>query len=133
VNWSFRVNAISVDTLEIIAKAKINEGWHTYSVVPSDNGPLPTKFYIDSVGCHSKIIEIKESNAFDSFSEIFGARVRQFDKEAAFTIYVLRKTQNEFSLKVGVEYMICNNVSCFPPVTEYYTIIVPDFKSKTNN
>lgn len=105
------------DTIEVRINAKIDEGWHLYSQnLESDEGPLPTVFQFnksDSCVFHGKVFE---GTAKEEYDRNFGMNVRFFQDRAIFTQRIVRTTEESFTVIGKVNYMVCDNEKCLPPI-----------------
>ncbi len=118
VSWESEVEWSSdSDTLVIKTFATLEEGWHLYSQeLESDEGPLPTIFSFEdseAVKLPSKVGEEKPKEEYD---ENFGMNVRYFEGKTTFTQIATRKSDEAFSITGNVNYMVCNDEMCLPPV-----------------
>lgn len=116
IHWSFSEKKIAPQTLQIIATATIDDGWHIYDQNMPENGPVSTKLIIDekkniknvsSVTCDQKPIE--------KFEEMFGTDLRWFEKKVTFKQDVQLSNPSDYTIKGYVEFMACNDNNCLPP------------------
>lgn len=107
VRWTHEVKDNGSDKVTVIFKAKIDKGWHMYSLNPGD-GPFPTAFTFTpdkGYALNGKIAEGKPKKEFD---EGFQTDVLYFDKEAVFTQIISVKSPKDFKLNVLVEFQACS-------------------------
>jgi DsbC/DsbD-like thiol-disulfide interchange protein len=117
VVWTATYSPLNDSEGQIIIRAKIQPGWHTYSQRPSDAGPISTTFSFSPSANYTIIGSTKESGAKEEFDKTFEATLYVFHEEAEFTqsIKLNKKGQNKISFKV--EYICCNDMMCLPPKT----------------
>lgn len=118
VSWASKVNWTSNnDTVTIEIIATIEDGWHLYSQhLESDQGPLATVFSFTPSANVILTSEVMEGKAKEEYDENFGMNVRFFEKSAVFTQKVVRKTAESVTLIGNVNYMVCNDEMCLPPI-----------------
>ena len=105
------------DTVTVALTATLEEGWHLYSqVLESDEGPLPTEFSFEASDNYALVGKVEEGEAKNEYDENFAMNVRFFDKQADFLQVIVRKSSSAFKLKGNVNYMVCNDEMCLPPI-----------------
>ena len=119
VKWSFMY---SVESSAVIATGQIEPGWHLYSQKTDENaGPIPTKMFIEPA---------KNYKLIGSFSEK-GVPHELFDKNFESTVYLFEssyvseqriKVKKPGSLKGEMQYMICDDTKCLPPISVPFTL-----------
>ena len=102
--------------------AKIAEGWHLYSQnSPIEAGPVPASFEFLPSKFYVLLGNTVEPAPILKYEDTFGADVLFFVKEVTFR-QKINVLQNG-SLECVVNYMLCNDEMCLPPVDQ--TFIVP--------
>lgn len=116
VNWSATYKSINSTEGEIIIKAFIEKGWHTYSQRPTDAGPIPTSFKFTDSKQFTLVGKTEESNAHEEFVKAFDAKIFVFNGTAEFKqkVKLLSKAP---TITFNVEFMSCNDQMCLPPKT----------------
>ena len=105
------------DTIELRINTKIDEGWHLYSQqLESDEGPLPTVFEFEPTDSCQLQGRVFEGVAKEEFDNNFGMNVRYFQEETTFTQRIIRTTDKAFTLTGKVNYMVCDDEKCLPPI-----------------
>lgn len=115
VKWEFssRKNG---KTTELVAKAKLETGWHVYSQFMQGDGPIPTTFeYTLPVGVKLSG-KTNEPEPIKHFDENFGMDVLFFNGQVEFVQPLSGKIKKGMVVKGKVNYMICNDEMCYPPV-----------------
>jgi thiol:disulfide interchange protein DsbD len=120
VQWTL---ASSVDkvppgsTVTLQLTAKLDEGWHLYSLTTPKGGPIPTTAALaeSAAIASSKLFEPKPDRKFDPN---FGVDTETYQKEVVFRIdAVIRKdaAAGPVELTADVRYQTCNDAKCLPP------------------
>ena len=119
VKWTFQYNSKSST---VIATGEIEPGWHLYSQKTDENaGPIPTKMVIEAS---------KNYKIIGSFTEK-GVPHELFDKNFESTVYLFEssyvseqriKVKKSGTLKGEMQYMICDDTKCLPPISVPFTL-----------
>jgi cytochrome c biogenesis protein CcdA/DsbC/DsbD-like thiol-disulfide interchange protein/thioredoxin-related protein len=121
VNWSYSVHISGDNEAELIFTAKIDDSWHLYAAYLTEGGPKPTSFHFEDPSLFEIIEEIREiSKAHSTFDSLFGIDVRFFNKEAVFVMKIKFREDIPSELKGYVEYMVCDDKQCLPPVEKEF-------------
>lgn len=125
VKWKFSSRAISTDTVEIIAQASIDKGWHLYSSFLPENGPVPTTLRLNPSEGFELIGGVEESPKPEShYDASFSMVLAYFEGKAGF-IQRIRVTQADpLQLTGEVEYMVCDDERCLPPTSEEFVLSI---------
>jgi len=89
----------------------LEKGWHTYSQVGGDDGPLPTfiEYYNDSLFEFTS--EPLEENSHTYFDSVWGFDVTHFENQAVFTRSIKLLTDEPFDIKGKIYVQVCEE-SC---------------------
>jgi thiol:disulfide interchange protein DsbD len=108
----------------IVITGTIDEGWHLYSQkTPANSGPIPVTVKINKkkglklIGkCEEKLVpqEIFDVN-FDSKVYLF---------ENSYLASQIIKLKNTNQIIGNVQYMVCNDTQCLPPIEVPFEIII---------
>ena len=114
VKWSTSVEKISDIEYNLIATATIESGWHLYSQVVPEGGPIPTTFtFIDSKH-YSLVNKTQEEEGHEIYDSIFEIRIKFFENKAEFKQRVI--VLNDINtIDAEVEFMVCDDEKCLPP------------------
>src|SRR5580693_4710734 len=118
VSWTLTSDAskaASGATVPLRLTAKIDDGWHIYSVT-SPPPTIPLKITFDGAVAH--VFQPKPDEKFD---EALGAKAQFYEKEAVFQIpYELKKDAAAGPLEITaqVRYAACDSKRCLPPKTK---------------
>lgn len=135
VHWSFESKQINDTEFDLIFKAKIDEGWKTYSPFQKYGedviGPTPTAFYFDE-GAHFEVKGklLESGDRHEAKEPLFdGIVVAYFKKYATFTQRV-KVTDARQPISGYLEYMACNEEMCLPPANVDFSFkLAPASKS----
>jgi DsbC/DsbD-like thiol-disulfide interchange protein len=117
VIWQTSYSAVSETEGDIVITGTIEKGWHTYSIRPTDAGPIPTSFTFTPSKEYELVGGIVESDAHEEFVPAFDAKIFVFSGKAVFRQKIRRKSKGVATIPVVVEYMTCNDMMCLPPKT----------------
>ncbi|HKK78170.1 MAG TPA: protein-disulfide reductase DsbD domain-containing protein, partial [Phaeodactylibacter sp.] len=120
VTWSFESKMVSDTEAELVFKAKIEEGWKTYSPNQSYGddvfGPVPTGIFFDEGGHFEEAGGLQESsNRKEAKEPLFDDIVVAYFKTSA--TFTQRVKIKDFSKPITgyVEFMACDEEKCLPP------------------
>ena len=126
IAWSFSASALEGDLVEVRMDALIDPGWHIYAtVLPREDGPLPTVVRITPGADHDIRGGVHEPRPVEEMDPNFGMLVRHHSGTPRFSVTVVRRTASAFDLQGEVEYMMCNDKTCLPPVAMPFTLNIP--------
>jgi len=120
VVWSVEIINENTDSTRIVAHANIEDGWHVYSQVISDDpeamGPMPLEF-VFAPSDNYKLIgkPIEKSKMITHFDKAFEIDLNYYENELLVhqSIEILSKTD---FVKGSLSYMACDDEKCiFPP------------------
>ena len=126
VKWSTTVQSLSEGLYQINFTADIESPWHMYDLGPYDGGPNATSFTFESspdielVGGVSQV-----TNPIKIQDALFGMEIGYYEGKAVFAQKVrLDKGVSKASLKVNIEWMVCDDGSCLPPTDQDLVVTV---------
>ncbi len=123
VTWTVSSKKLKDKTYEIHLTATINKGWHIYSQFTPEGGPVPTSINFTKNPLFDLDGKAKESGKLEQrHEEIFGVDVKQFSNKVDFIQVLKLKSPVKTSANISVEYMVCNDRQCLPPVTKKFSI-----------
>jgi thiol:disulfide interchange protein len=115
IKWSFEAKKISDTEYDLVATAKIDRGWYTYSQFIGNDGPVPTSLTFEKnaqyqlVGKAEEVSDHKKSG----FDKIFDMNITKFSDEVKFIQRV--KTTGATEIKGKVNFQTCDDEKCLPP------------------
>ncbi|MCQ2113613.1 MAG: thioredoxin family protein [Bacteroidaceae bacterium] len=117
---------VTGDSTRIVFKAKIEKGWHVYSVVDSTAsaedgyGPTWATFNIRHIKGASLIGSLLAmGNEQKKYDDMFGMNVCYFEDSVTF-IQNIKITDKHYDIDCYLEYGTCDDVQCLPPTTVDY-------------
>ena len=113
-------------TTTIHLKARIDQGWHVYSISQGPGGPIPTRITL-APGQPFELVGTVQGPAPDRrLDPNFGINVETYDEQATFAL-VVRAAPNARpgtdTLTIKARFQTCNATLCLPPHTE--TVLAP--------
>jgi len=124
VKWSYSAQKTGKNEANILIKADIQKGWHLYSQFIEDGGPIPTSFTFSPSKDFKLEGKVSESpKAVTAFDPNFGMKIAWHETQVVFT-QKIKTTNDKFTLKGVLEYMVCNNNKCLPPTEQEFNIPV---------
>ncbi|CDF79558.1 cytochrome c-type biogenesis protein DsbD, protein-disulfide reductase [Formosa agariphila KMM 3901] len=115
VKWTTSVEKVSDTEYNLIATAHIDAGWHLYSQVVPEGGPIATTFIYDNSEenfiLNGNTVEGEGHTVHDP---IFEMEIKYFDGEAKF-IQNVKVTKATSTINGFVEFMVCDDTRCLPP------------------
>ncbi|MEP6582763.1 MAG: protein-disulfide reductase DsbD domain-containing protein [Ginsengibacter sp.] len=123
VSWTVTSKKIKDKTYEVHLTASLNKGWHIYSQSTPEGGPIPTSVNFTKNPLFDLDGKIKESGKMEKrHEEIFGVDVMQFSDKVEYVQILKLKAPVKTSANISVEYMVCNDKQCLPPVTKKFSV-----------
>jgi thiol:disulfide interchange protein DsbD len=115
VKWLTSVEKISDIEYNLIATATIESGWHLYSQVVPEGGPIPTLFtYDDSSGKVRTMGNTSEEEGYTVDDPVFNMKIKFFENSATFKQKV-ELVEGTNLVNGIVEFMVCDDARCLPP------------------
>ncbi|MHC1702753.1 MAG: protein-disulfide reductase DsbD family protein [Tenuifilaceae bacterium] len=113
ISWNFKATKVDGKKYEITIIASIEDGWHLYSTILPEGGPIPTTFTFKQTTdfkLDGKIKEITKSTK--EHDEIFDLDLSYFAKEATFSQIVELTNVESTNIEGNVEYQACFSDKC---------------------
>ncbi|MDO5447500.1 MAG: cytochrome c biogenesis protein CcdA [Prevotellaceae bacterium] len=107
----------SCDGKEVVFKAKIDKGWHVYSVCNNEDcsGPIWATLTVNTAEGIELVGTLKaEGKEQTVFDDMFGMDVTYFEDSVTF-IQEIKQTKEDYKLDCDLEYGTCNDEMCMPP------------------
>lgn len=116
VEWDFTAVETGDKEFEVQLNATIDEGWHIYSRLTPDGGPIPTSVTFQDNRAVERIGDIEEKGDLeDKMDDMFGVRVKSFSGSVSFVQKVKLKIPVTTYLVGAIEFMACDDSRCLPP------------------
>lgn len=129
VKWSYASQQTKAGEATLIITAKIDKGWHLYSQLIPDGGPIKTTFNFTADPNYELIGKVEEGKAIDYYDKNFEMQLMYFATEAVFKQKIKLKSGKAFKINGGVEFMVCDDEKCLPPeLVEFEIAIKGDSK-----
>ncbi len=123
ISWSYSAKKLPNNKYEIHVVATPPPGWHIYSQLTPDGGPVPTSFKFNKNALLVMQNKMNEKGKVISyFDKNFKVDVKYFEGKADFVQVVTVKGNIKTNISGEVESMICNDRTCMPPTTEKFNI-----------
>ena len=121
VKWKIKLEDSKTAEKEIVFTATIEKGWHLYDMNLPEGGPVSTSFTFETLqGAEligQPVSNIKPTVVYD---EQFAMDLRWFPGAVTFTQKVKILDPKKFKIEGEVEFMVCNDETCFPPDRESF-------------
>lgn len=123
VSWSYMANKKGDNLFEIVITATLPKPWHIYSQTTPKGGPVPTKISFKANPLLKLEGDAQEKGALKTeHDENFGVDVKYYADKVEFVQTVRLKNKIKTSISGNVEYMVCNDNKCLPPVKQPFDI-----------
>ena len=123
VSWAYTAKKLAANKYEIHITATPPPGWHIYSQLTPEGGPVPTTFKFNKnalVAVNGKVNE--KGKVISYFDNNFKVNVKYFEGKADFVQVVTVKGKIKTNISGEVESMICNDRTCMPPTIEKFNV-----------
>lgn len=120
ISWSYEKRLIEGNSYELIFRAEMSEGWHTYSqFLEGEDGPVATKLNFVE-GDHFKLLSgptestNDPKNKVSGFDPLFDMKLTKYKNQLEIRqrVEVLDSSK---ALEGFLTYMICDKEQCLPP------------------
>ncbi len=112
VEWDITSSKNNDGNIEIVFDASIDQGYHLYSLVIPDGGPLPTVFsFEDSDSYKLKSDAIEVSTPIEEYDDVFEMSINFFEDKASFK-QVIEPKKDNINVVGEIAYMVCNETGC---------------------
>jgi DsbC/DsbD-like thiol-disulfide interchange protein len=123
VSWTYEAKKKSADTYELVITADVESPWHIYSQNTGKGGPIPTAIRIKPNPLVTVSGPAKELGKLEkTFDENFKTNVLYFSDKVQFVQTVKVKAGIKTNISGTVEYMVCNDERCLPPVKKTFDL-----------
>ena len=123
VSWAYTAKKLANNKYEIHITATPPLGWHIYSQLTPDGGPVPTTFKFNTnalISLQGKVGE--KGKLVKYFDKNFKVNVMYFEGKTDFVQVVTLKGNIKTNISGEVESMICNDRTCLPPTTQKFNV-----------
>lgn len=105
--------------------ARIDGGWHMYSLTQGPGGPVPAKITVPPGQPFTLADSVKGPAAAKRFDPNFGLNVETYDAQATFAVPIrvaADAPRGPANLALSARFQTCNATLCLPPHTERVTV-----------
>lgn len=127
VTYTWEAKALGGNEYELVFKAKIQDGWYTYSqYLESEDGPIPTSINFESNN-ETKIGKATEQTSkaaykVSGFDEMFDMNITKYKKDLVIQQKIKVKDPSK-PVAGYLEYMTCDNTKCMPPTAVEFEFV----------
>lgn len=128
VKWTFSLTQVDQTTVDVVAQASIETGWHAYSANLPEGGPIPTTLSITANEAYATIGKVTESpKPIEKRDETFNMTVGYILDRGKLIQRVKLNHEGTVTIKGSLEFMACNDENCLPPDIIEFSL---DYKPK---
>jgi len=107
--------------------ANVEEGWHMYATsLPSDDGPMETSIRFNSSKAYTLVGGLEEPTPKEEYDGNFEMIVRHHSGKPHFYQNLRLMAKGAITIEGEVEFMVCNNRTCLPPVVVPFSVDLPN-------
>ncbi len=122
VSWKFESRKKAEGVYELVMTATVEKPWHIYSQY-TGKGPIPTKFTFKANPLVALDGKTKEVGKMEKVNDPnFKSEVLYFSNGVQFIQTVKLKAKVKTNVAGNVEFMVCNDEQCLPPVKKSFDI-----------
>lgn len=108
VKWTYKVEQTSKGEAMLVFSADIEKGWHIYSQVTPDGGPLPTVFTFDENKSFERVGDVVEPVPHSEYDSTFEVKVLTLDGKPVFKQKIKLKNP-ETRITGRIEGQVCKD------------------------
>jgi thiol:disulfide interchange protein DsbD len=113
IGWGYKANKLEGNKYELVFTATIESGWHLYSTMLPEGGPIATNFKFNQDPGYKAIGGVKElTKSKKEHDEVFDLDLSFFDKEASFSQLVELTESKPIKITGTIEYQACYADKC---------------------
>lgn len=131
IKWSFKIEKIDDSHANIVATAKLLEGWHIFSVnhdpEKADYTGVPTTFSIQSNKDFKVIGKLKDGKKAKVLKDDLGTQL-YFEGTGVFKQEIEVLSEKTFKIPFSYSFQICDDAGCIFPPEQDATVEVSGFK-----
>jgi hypothetical protein len=117
VKWTIAEGRRSHDTVTARISAKIDDGWHLYSISQPPGGPIATRIWIPEDQPFKQSGNLRGPKPDKMFDPAFNMDVELYEGSAEFLLPVKPAADGKQTLHVKASYQTCSDTLCLPPKT----------------
>jgi len=125
IAWTYSTKKLADNQYEVHMTANPPIGWHIYSQLTPEGGPIPTSFSFSKNALTTLVEKVVENGKLIKYyDKNFKVDVKYFEGKADFVQIIKVKGKLKTNLSGEVESMICNDRTCMPPVIEKFNVLL---------
>jgi hypothetical protein len=125
IAWTYSTKKLADNQYEVHMTANPPIGWHIYSQLTPEGGPIPTSFSFSKNALTTLVGKVVENGKLIKYyDKNFKVDVKYFEGKADFVQIIKVKGKLITNLSGDVESMICNDRTCMPPVIEKFNVLL---------
>ncbi|BDS13953.1 protein-disulfide reductase DsbD family protein [Aureispira anguillae] len=127
VKYTWEAKALGENEYELVFKAKIQDGWYTYSqYLESEDGPIATSINFESNN-ETKVGKATEKTSkpaykVSGFDEMFDMNITKYKKNLEIK-QKIKVTDPNKKVSGYLEYMTCDDTKCMPPTAVEFEFV----------
>ena len=124
INWTLEVKSLGENNYELVAKAKMDKGFHVWALEAGGDGSFINTEIAVAENAKIKWTEAwstKDKPVVETDKDLYGGTVYFFKNEWTLT-RKFKWSDKKVNLNVTVTYQACNDAMCFPPTDEVFTV-----------
>ena len=126
VKWSFVLEELNDEELNVVATATIDPEFHIYSTKMPELGPLPTVFSFEESDKFEVVGEPKDvTEGHVVYDDIFEVEYPEFSGTAVYSQTIKRLTSEPFAVVGAIDYQACKEGECVS-LTEDFNLAYGD-------
>jgi hypothetical protein len=123
VSWKFEVKKKATSVYVITATATVDKPWHIYAQNTGKGGPVATTFTFKPNPLVKVDGKTTETGKLEKvYDKNFKTEVLFYSNTVTFTQTVVVKGNAKTNFGGTVEYMVCNDEQCLPPVKKTFDL-----------
>lgn len=124
VKWTFESVKKADKQYEVVLTATVEAPWHIYSQTVK-KGPIPTTVTFKPNPLVKLSGSTKEIGKLESnFDKNFDAVIGSYAGKVQFKQAIVLKAASKTKLTGSIEYMVCNDEKCLPPVSIPFEVTI---------
>lgn len=124
VSWNFQAVKKADKQYDIILTANVESPWHIYSQFVK-KGPVPTSIEFKTNPLVQFKGAVKEIGKLEkNFDKNFDAEISYYSNKVQFVQSVSLKVASKTKLAGTIEYMVCNDEKCLPPISIPFDVVL---------
>lgn len=124
VNWNFQAVKKADKQYDIVLTANVESPWHIYSQFVK-KGPIPTSVEFKKNPLVQMKGSVREIGKLEkNYEKLFDAEISYYSNKVQFIQAVTLKLASKTKLSGTIDYMVCNDEKCLPPVSVPFEVVI---------